>query len=47
MTGIERINHIPITSSMTIIDASLPYLPSINLIDANDIRNVIDDSINN
>jgi hypothetical protein len=46
MTGIERINHIPMTSSTTIIDASLPYLLSINLIDASEIKNVIIDSIN-
>lgn len=32
---------------MTIIDASLPYLFSINLIDASDMKNVIDDRINN
>jgi hypothetical protein len=31
---------------MTIIDASLPYLFSINLIDASDMKNVIDDRIN-
>ena len=47
ITGIDRINHIPITSSMTMIDASLPYLFSINLIDASDMKNVIDDKKNN
>jgi hypothetical protein len=46
MTGIERINHTPMTSSMTIIDASLPYLLSINLIEAKDIKKVIADRIN-
>ena len=29
MIGIERINHTPITSSMTMIDASSPYVLSI------------------
>ena len=47
MIGIERINHTPITSSMTMIDASSPYVLSINVIDGIETKNVIDERRNN
>jgi hypothetical protein len=47
IVGNERINHIPSTSSITMIDASLPCFLSKNAIDQNDTRNIKEDNMNN